>query len=160
MNDIYSFHLKTLNGKDLPLEQFRGKVMLIVNTASHCGFTPQYRELESLYQQYKEQGFCILACPCDQFGHQEPGNADEIQHFCSLNYDISFPLSEKIHVNGSQTHPLYQHLKAAARGVMGTQSIKWNFTKFLIDRQGKVIKRYGSMIPPKAIQKDIERLMA
>lgn len=160
MNDIYSFQLKSLSDQPLKLEQFRGKVLLIVNTASHCGFTPQYHELESLYQQYKTRGFCVLACPCNQFGHQEPGNPDEIQNFCTLNYNINFLLSEKINVNGSQAHPLFQYLKASAPGVLGTQMIKWNFTKFLVDRHGIVIHRYGPMIPPKTIQKDIEQLLS
>lgn len=159
MSDIYPYQLKTLNGEELSLERFRGQVVLIVNTASRCGFTPQYESLESLHQTYKAQGFSVLACPCNQFGSQEPGSSIEIQNFCSLNYAITFPISEKILVNGKGEHPLFQFLKTSATGVLGTRAIKWNFTKFLIDRHGQVNKRYGPMISPDTIRKDIEHLL-
>lgn len=159
MTDIYDFRLDALTGEPLHLAQFRGQVMLIVNTASQCGFTPQYRELETLFQTYKDQGFSVIACPCNQFGHQEPGSASEIQQFCTTHYATSFIISQKLLVNGPEAHPLFKHLKKVAPGVLGTKAIKWNFTKFLIDRQGRVVKRYGPMITPLTIRNDIERLL-
>ncbi len=138
---------------------FAGKVLLIVNTASNCGFTPQYAGLEALYQRYKERGLVILGFPCNQFGEQEPGAAPEIASFCQKNYGVSFPLFAKIEVNGDNTHPLYQHLKESARGLLGSESIKWNFTKFLVNRDGDVIKRYAPAVAPESIAGDIEALL-
>lgn len=160
MKTVYAFSANNIDGKPIALDEFKGKVMLIVNTASRCGFTPQYRELESLHQTFKDRGFAVLAFPCNQFGQQEPGNSRDIAQFCELNYQVSFPLFEKVDVNGSQAHPLYQFLKSAAPGVLGSKAIKWNFTKFLIDRDGRVIKRYSPLTPPNAIRKDIEQLLA
>ncbi|MGR8932224.1 MAG: glutathione peroxidase [Gammaproteobacteria bacterium] len=160
MKSIYSFSAASNDGETVSLESFKGKVLLIVNTASRCGFTPQYRGLEEIYREYKDRGLEILAFPCNQFGAQEPGTNQEIAAFCETNYQISFPLFEKIDVNGDQTHPIYRFLKSEAPGVLGSKTIKWNFTKFLIDREGKVVKRYGSMTSPSAIIGDIERLLA
>ncbi|MER3547315.1 MAG: glutathione peroxidase, partial [Rhodanobacteraceae bacterium] len=143
MTTIYDFETNTLDGTPQKLDAYRGKVMLIVNVASKCGFTPQYEGLEALYRANKDRGFVVLGFPCDQFGHQEPGNAEEIRNFCSLNYDVSFPLFAKIEVNGANAHPLYKYLKHEAPGVLGSEAIKWNFTKFLIDRDGKVVRRYA-----------------
>ncbi|MGZ4958136.1 MAG: glutathione peroxidase [Methylomonas sp.] len=159
MNNIYSFTANSLEGHPINLENYRNEVLLIVNTASQCGFTPQYRELETLYQAFKDKGFNILGFPCNQFGKQEPGDSREIADFCLKNYGVSFPMFEKIDVNGANTHPLYQYLKTAAPGLFGTTSIKWNFTKFLIRRDGTPLKRYGSLIPPTAIKSDIQRLL-
>jgi glutathione peroxidase len=130
-----------------------------VNVASRCGFTPQYEGLERLYQQYQNRGFVVLGFPCNQFGHQEPGTEDEIRSFCSTKYHVSFPMFAKIDVNGSNTHPLYQHLKTAAKGLLGTPSIKWNFTKFLVDRQGTVVGRYGPLTTPKSLEKVIVKYL-
>lgn len=139
--NIYNFSVKDKNDNDISLEEYKGKVLLIVNTASKCGFTPQYEGLESIYEKYKDQGFEVLAFPCNQFGKQEPGDQKEIKSFCSLNFGTKFPIFKKINVNGSKTTPLYDFLKAQAPGVLGTKAIKWNFTKFLIDKQGHVIKK-------------------
>ena len=133
--------------------------MLIVNVASKCGFTPQYKGLEALYRQYKDRGLEVLGFPCDQFGHQEPGSEEEIASFCSMNYDVSFPMFAKIEVNGSGAHPLYRKLKSDAPGLLGSEGIKWNFTKFLVDRDGKVVKRYGSVDKPESIAADVEKLL-
>jgi glutathione peroxidase len=160
VNNIYSFSAKTLAGQTIELGHFHNQVILIVNTASACGFTPQYRELENLYRKYRDQGFVILGFPCNQFGKQEPGDTRAIAEFCRTRYQVSFPLFEKIEVNGNQTHPLFAYLKSAAPGILGTTSIKWNFSKFLVDRDGKVCKRYGSLTPPAAIARDIEKLLA
>lgn len=160
MNNIYAFTAHSLEGQSVDLENYRNQILLIVNTASQCGFTPQYRELEALYQSYKNRGFNVLAFPCNQFGKQEPGNSRAIADFCQKNYGVSFPMFEKIEVNGDNAHPLYQYLKAAMPGVFGTTSIKWNFTKFLIKRDGAPYKRYGSLIPPAAIKSDIEHLLS
>lgn len=141
------------------LSNFTGQVLLVVNTASKCGFTPQYKELEQLWRVYRNRGFAVLAFPCNQFGAQEPGNAEEIANFCSLTYDVSFPVFGKIDVNGSNAAPLFQALKAQAPGLMGTQAIKWNFTKFLVDRDGKVAERYAPTTAPSAIAADIEKLL-
>ena len=148
------------SGEHKSLSDYDGQVLLIVNTASQCGFTPQYEGLEALYQRYKDQGFTVLGFPCDQFGHQEPGSEEEILSFCSLKFGVTFPLFAKIEVNGPNAHPLYQHLKSEARGVLGTEKIKWNFTKFLVDRQGRVLKRFGSITKPAQLSKEIERLLA
>ena len=159
MNNVYEFNAKTIDGTEQSLNEYAGKTLLVVNVASKCGFTPQYTGLESLYRRFKDKGLVILGFPCDQFGHQEPGDADEIKNFCSTKFDVSFPLFAKIEVNGSNVHPLYQHLKRAAPGVLGTEGVKWNFTKFLVDKQGKVVRRYGSMDSPESIERDIARIL-
>ncbi|MDD2739876.1 MAG: glutathione peroxidase [Methylomonas lenta] len=159
MNSIYAFTANGIDGKPIALEDFKGQVLLIVNTASRCGFTPQYQGLEKLYQAFKEQGFAVLGFPCNQFGQQEPGKSQEIAEFCEVNYGVSFPLFEKVDVNGKHAHPLFQYLKTEAPGVLGTKTIKWNFTKFLVGRDGKVIKRYPSMTSPASIRNDIERFL-
>jgi len=157
---IYDFEAKSLDGKPIDLEQFRGKVLLIVNTASQCGFTPQYKGLEEVYRQFKDRGVEVLGFPCNQFGAQEPGSAEEIGAFCEKNYGVTFPLFDKINVNGDATHPLFKHLKSAAPGVLGTQAIKWNFTKFLVKKDGMVFKRYAPNTEPKELLRDIEKLLA
>ncbi len=157
---IYQFDATLNNGEKISLNDYNGKVLLIVNTASKCGFTPQYQGLQSLYEQYAEQGFAVLAFPCDQFGHQEPGTDDEIQTFCERNYNVTFPLFKKIQVNGDKASPLYQFVKKAAPGLMGSQGIKWNFTKFLVDQNGKVIKRFAPTTKPEDIQQSIQTLLA
>jgi len=159
-SSVYDFSCATTGGKKKSLGDYRGKVLLVVNTASKCGFTPQFEGLEALHEQYQDQGLQILGFPCNQFGKQDPGSNSEITEFCQLNYGVSFPMMAKIEVNGSGTDPLYKHLKKEAPGALGTQAIKWNFTKFLIDTEGNVIKRYGSSTKPKDIQKDIEELLA
>ncbi len=156
---IYQFSANRLNGQPQSLADYAGKVLLIVNTASKCGFTPQYEGLEKLYQQYKERGLVVLGFPCNQFGAQEPGEGEQIQEFCQLNYGVSFPMFDKIDVNGQQTHPLYDYLKKQATGVLGSESIKWNFTKFLVDRDGKVIDRFAPTTKPEDMVRDIEPLL-
>jgi glutathione peroxidase len=158
MASIYDFNATSLTGDDTPLKRFEGKVLLIVNTASACGFTPQYRGLEVLQQKYAARGFSVLGFPCNQFGRQEPGSAAEIGQFCSSNYAVSFPMFDKIDVNGDNAHPLYQYLKGEKSGLLGS-SIKWNFTKFLIDRSGKVAGRYAPTTTPESLTKDIEALL-
>lgn len=160
MSDLYTFSANTLDGKPLALDAFRGKVALIVNTASACGFTPQYAELEALHKTYCAQGLVVLGFPCNQFGAQEPGDAQEIQNFCSLTYDVSFPLAAKIDVNGADEDPLWHYLKQQQAGLMGSRGIKWNFTKFLVDRKGNVVARHGPQVKPEALAKDIEKLLA
>lgn len=155
----YSIELRDIDGATTTLERYAGRVLLIVNVASKCGFTPQYAGLEALYRQYHVRGFEVLGFPCDQFGHQEPGNEAEIKNFCSLNYEVSFPLFAKIDVNGADTHPLYQYLKQQQPGVLGTEAIKWNFTKFLVDGHGKVVKRYAPNDKPEDLAADIEALL-
>ncbi len=156
---IADFTARLPNGDDVNLADKLGKVLLVVNTASKCGFTPQYGGLEALWRKYGDQGFEIVAFPCNQFGHQEPGNADDIASFCKLNYGVSFPLMDKIEVNGDGTPPLFNWLKSESPGIFGTQKIKWNFTKFLIDRQGKVVRRYAPTAKPAQIEADIEKLL-
>lgn len=156
---VYDFSCQTKGGTDRDLSEFRGKVLLVVNTASKCGFTPQFEGLEHLYEQYREQGLEILGFPCNQFGKQDPGNNDEIQEFCQLNYGVSFPMFGKIEVNGGGADPLFKHLKKAAPGALGTQSIKWNFTKFLIGRDGQVVRRYAPTDKPESLERDIETLL-
>ncbi len=156
---IYDFSATTLSGDEKSLAEFKGKVMLIVNTASKCGFTPQFEGLEGLYDDLKERGLEILGFPCNQFGKQEPGGAEEIGAFCMKNYGVSFTMFDKIDVNGDNTHPLYNFLKKEAPGVLGSKGIKWNFTKFLVNKDGKVIKRYAPTDKPEAIRKDIEALL-
>ncbi len=156
---VYEFAAKTIDGGEQKLDAYKGKVMLVVNVASKCGFTPQYKGLEALYKKYKDKGLVILGFPCDQFGHQEPGDEKEIKEFCSLTYDVSFPLYAKIEVNGANTHPLYKFLKDEQPGVLGSGGIQWNFTKFLVHNSGKVVKRYGSVDTPEKIDKDIAELL-
>ena len=158
MTSIYDFSAKSLAGEDTALKQFAGKVLLIVNTASACGFTPQYKGLEALQQKYGARGFSVLGFPCNQFGRQEPGSAAEIGEFCSSNYAVSFPMFDKIEVNGDGAHPLYQHLRREKSGLLGS-AVKWNFTKFLVDRSGKVVGRYAPIATPESIAKDIEALL-
>ena len=158
MSSIYDFTATSLGGEDVSLKQFAGQVLLIVNTASACGFTPQYKGLEKLQQAYGPRGFSILGFPCNQFGHQEPGNAAQIQQFCASNYAVSFPMFDKIDVNGDHAHPLYQYLKSEKSGLLGP-SIKWNFTKFLVDRSGKVVARHAPTTTPEALTKEIEALL-
>jgi glutathione peroxidase len=156
---IYDFEATNIDGKPQKLDAYKGKVLLIVNVASKCGFTPQYKGLEALWRKYQDKGLVILGFPCDQFGHQEPGDENAIKEFCSLTYEVSFPMFAKIEVNGAGTHPLYQYLKREAGGVLGSEGIKWNFTKFLVDKSGKVVKRYGSIDKPESIDKDIAKLL-
>lgn len=155
MTTVYQFSAADIDGKVLPLSGFEGKVLLVVNTASQCGFTPQYAGLEALWRKYQHEGFVVLGFPCDQFGHQEPGDAEEIKNFCTLRYDLSFPIFAKIEVNGSAAHPLYQWLKKEKRGFLGISAIKWNFTKFLIGRDGRVLQRYAPTDEPEGIEADI-----
>ncbi len=159
MTTIYDFNCPTPNGQERSLEEYRGKVLLIVNTASKCGFTPQFAGLEKLYEKYRDRGLAILGFPCNQFGNQDPGSNDEIQEFCQLNYGVSFPMFAKIEVNGDGTDPLFSYLKEQAPGLMGNK-IKWNFTKFLVDPQGNVVKRYAPITKPESIEKDIDKLLA
>lgn len=156
--NIYDFNAKDIKGGDVKLDKFKGKTLLVVNTATGCGFTPQYEGLEALYKKYKDKGLEVLDFPCNQFAHQAPGTNSEIAHFCKLKYDVSFPQFAKIEVNGENEHPLYTYLKNEKRGVFG-KSIKWNFTKFLIDKQGNVIKRYAPTTTPAKIEKDIIKIL-
>lgn len=159
MTTIADFTVTTNRGEELDLATKKGKVLLVVNTASKCGFTPQYDGLEKVFQKYKDQGFEVLGFPCNQFGAQEPGNADEIQEFCKVNFGVTFPLMQKIDVNGPDASPLYDWMKSEAKGLMGSTGIKWNFTKFLIDREGNVVKRYAPTDKAERIAKDIEKLL-
>ena len=156
MKTAYDYSARTIDGVEQPLSQYRGKVSLVVNVASKCGFTPQYKGLEALYRKYRESGFVVLGFPCDQFGHQEPGDEAEIKNFCSLTYDVTFPLFAKIEVNGERTHPLWEHLKHEAAGLLGTEAIKWNFTKFLVDGHGKVLQRFAPNETPESIDADVD----
>jgi glutathione peroxidase len=158
--NLYDFGLRTIDGREQSLADYRGQVLLIVNVASRCGFTPQYAGLEALYREFRSRGFAVLGFPCNQFGAQEPGNEAEIRSFCDLNYQVSFPLYAKIDVNGSAAHPLYQHLKVAQRGLLGTEAIKWNFTKFLVGRDGAVLRRYAPNNQPEQLRGDIEAALA
>ncbi len=159
MSDIYDITANTLTGEPLSLSVFQGKVLLIVNTASHCGFTGQYEGLETLYQKYKDQGLVVLGFPCNQFGAQEPGSADEIGAFCEKNYGVSFPIFAKVDVNGPNAHPLFQLLKSEATGLLGTEGIKWNFTKFLVGSDGKVHSRHAPTVGPASLNSTIENLL-
>lgn len=159
MTSVYDFNCPRLTGKEQPLEAYRGKVMLVVNTASKCGFTPQFEGLELLYKDLKERGLEILGFPCNQFGKQDPGSNDEIGEFCQINYGVSFPMFAKVDVNGPDASPLYQHLKAEKKGVLGTQRIKWNFTKFLINKDGEVVKRFSPADKPEKIRGAVEALL-
>mgnify|MGYP003445839525 FL=1 len=157
--NLYDVPVHTLTGEPASLASYRGQVLLIVNVASHCGYTPQYTGLEALHRRLAPRGFAVLGFPCNQFGEQEPGDAAAIQDFCSLTYDVTFPLFEKVDVNGADAHPLWTLLKEERPGLLGTKAIKWNFTKFLVDRSGRVVKRYGPTDTPEAIAADVERLL-
>jgi glutathione peroxidase len=159
MPTLHDFSATILEGQPASLAEYRGKVVLVVNTASECGFTPQYAGLEALQQRFASRGFTVLGFPCNQFGAQEPGTAAEIGAFCEKNYGVSFPMFEKIKVNGPEAHPLYRWLTSEAPGLLGTQAIKWNFTKFLVDRDGNVVKRYAPQDKPESIAPDIEKLL-
>ena len=156
---IYDFQAETLDGKPASLADWRGQALLIVNTASKCGFTPQYAGLEQLYRTYKERGFSVIGFPCNQFGAQEPGNADEIASFCSLTYNVDFPMMAKVDVNGPTAHPLFAYLKHAKKGLLGSEAIKWNFTKFLIDRQGEPVRRFAPLDKPESLSSAIESVL-
>jgi glutathione peroxidase len=159
MSSLYDFSVQDIDAKPQSLRDFAGRVLLIVNTASKCGFTPQYKGLEALHRKYEGKGLTVMGFPCDQFGHQEPGDEAEIKNFCSLNYDVHFPLFAKVEVNGMGAHPLFQYLKKEAKGILGSEAIKWNFTKFLIDREGRVVRRYAPTDTPESIERDIVELL-
>lgn len=159
MASVFDFQCTAINGMDKKLADFNGQVLLIVNTASKCGFTPQLKGLEELYEKYKDQGFSVLGFPCNQFGSQDPGEDREIAEFCTLNYGVNFPMFAKIEVNGDAADPLFQHLKKAAPGVLGSESIKWNFTKFLVDRNGVVRERFAPATSPESVEKEVEALL-
>ena len=159
MTSITDFTARAIDGREVPLEEFEGKVLLVVNTASKCGFTPQYEGLEALHRKYGPEGFAVLGFPCNQFGGQEPGDAAEIANFCKLTYDVDFPLFAKVDVNGETAHPLFQWLKKAAPGLLGSEGIKWNFTKFLIDRKGQPQARFAPTTKPEALASEIETLL-
>lgn len=156
---LYDIEVLDIKGQSKRLSDFQGQVLLIVNTASKCGFTPQFEGLQKLYDTYKDRGLAILGFPCNQFMNQDPGNNDEISQFCSLNYGVNFPMFAKVDVNGADAHPLYQFLKSSAKGLLGSEAVKWNFTKFLVDRQGNVVDRYPPTAKPEALAKDIEKLL-
>ena len=159
MAGIYDFAVKDIHGKTVKLDAYKGKPLLIVNTASKCGFTPQYKGLEALYRKYKDQGLEVLGFPCNQFGGQEPGGEKEIAQFCELNFGVTFPMFAKVDVNGDGAAPLYRFLKAEKPGLLGSEAIKWNFTKFLVDRDGNVVKRYAPNDTPESIAKDVEKAL-
>ncbi|MBP1627609.1 MAG: Glutathione peroxidase [Holophagaceae bacterium] len=156
---LYDIHVTTISGEERSLADYADKVLLIVNTASKCGFTPQYEGLEQLYRCYRDRGFEVLGFPCNQFGGQEPGTESEIQAFCQLNYQVDFPLFAKLEVNGENAHPLYRFLKGEARGLLGSEAIKWNFTKFLVNRQGEVVKRFAPATLPSKLATEIEAIL-
>ena len=160
MSTAFDFKASSLEGKAVALKKYKGKVLLVVNTASNCGFTPQYKGLQALYGRYHAKGLEVLGFPCNQFGEQEPGDAEEIGAFCERNYGVAFPMFEKIEVNGDGAHPLYKWLTSAAPGLLGSEAIKWNFTKFLVDRDGQVFKRYAPQASPESLADDIEALLA
>jgi glutathione peroxidase len=157
---VYEYQAKTIKGEEVSLENFKDNVLLIVNTASKCGFTPQYTQLQEVYEEYKDKGLTVLGFPCNQFGSQEPGNEEEIAEFCSLNFGVTFPMFAKVDVNGENAHPLFKYLAEEAPGIMGSKAIKWNFTKFLVDRNGKVVDRYAPNTAPTKIVEDIESLLS
>ena len=156
---FYDFKANDINGKEVSMSNYEGKVVLIVNVASSCGFTPQYEGLQKLYDEHKEEGLEILAFPCNQFGEQEKGDGEEIKNFCEKNYSITFPIFEKVEVNGNDAHPIFKFIKEQKKGFMGTESIKWNFSKFLLSKYGEVIKRYGSLDVPENLEADIKQLL-
>ena len=157
--NVHDFTVAMPGGQSQDLKDYAGKVVLVINTASKCGFTPQYKGLEVLHRKYADKGLVVLGFPCNQFGAQEPGDEEEIKTFCSLNYDVSFPLAKKVDVNGDAADPLWQHLKQQQSGLLGSRGIKWNFTKFLVDKEGKVVGRYAPTVSPESLEKDIERLL-
>ena len=157
--DIYEFEVQTITGDKARLGSYENQVMLIVNTASKCGFTPQYEGLEAIYKKYKDQGFVVLGFPCNQFGSQEPGSESDIAEFCQLNFGVTFPMFAKIDVNGNDADPLFKYLKKSQKGILGSEKIKWNFTKFLVNRDGEVVARYAPTVKPKDLTKDIEALL-
>ena len=157
---IYDIDVRTIEGDDMKLDAYKGKVMLVVNTASKCGFTPQYDALEKLHEKHAGEGLAVLGFPCNQFGGQEPGSSDEIQDFCKVRFGVTFPLHEKVDVNGSDAHPLFEHLKEEAPGILGSRNVKWNFTKFLVGRDGKVISRFAPKTKPEEIEAEIEKELA
>lgn len=159
MSTVYDFDVTTAQGESQSMQQYQGRVLLIVNTASKCGFTPQFSGLEKLHQDYKDKGLTVLGFPCNQFGAQDPGSNDEIQGFCQMNYGVSFPVLAKIDVNGDAAHPLFKHLKESAPGLLGSKSIKWNFTKFLVDKDGRVVRRFASKDKPEKLDSAIEELL-
>ncbi len=159
MHNIAQIELTTIDGQRRPLGDFLGRATLVVNVASQCGFTPQYAGLEALYRQHRDAGLAVLGFPCNQFGHQEPGDESEIQRFCALQYGVSFPLFAKLDVNGANAHPLYRHIKAAAPGVLGTCSVKWNFTKFLLNAQGGVVARFAPQTKPGKLEREVLELL-
>ncbi len=159
MTTAYDFSARDIDGQEKSLADYKGKAMLVVNTASKCGFTPQYTGLEKLSQEFKDQGLVVLGFPCDQFGHQEPGDEAEIKNFCSLTYDVSFPMFAKVDVNGPKAHPLFQWLKSEKAGLLGLEGIKWNFTKFLVGPDGTVLKRYAPTDTPEKIGKDLKKIL-
>jgi glutathione peroxidase len=156
---VYSFKVNTIKGEEVSLESYKGNVLLVVNTASECGLTPQYAELQKLYDQYKNNGFTVLGFPCNQFGSQEPGSEEKISEFCSLNYGVTFPMFAKVEVNGENAHPLFQYLKEEARGQSESLDIEWNFAKFLVSQNGQVVSRYAPTVSPSDIRDDIEKLL-
>ncbi|AIF48983.1 glutathione peroxidase [Dyella japonica] len=160
MTSVYDFSARDIDGNERSLADYRGKALLIVNVASKCGFTPQYTGLEALWRADRDKGLVVLGFPCDQFGHQEPGDEAEIRNFCSTSYDVTFPMFAKIEVNGAGTHPLYKWLKSEGKGILGSEAIKWNFTKFLVDRDGQVVKRYAPNDTPEKIAKDLNAQLA
>ena len=160
MPTLADFSANSLAGQEVDLSRYAGKVVLVVNTASKCGFTPQYKGLEALWRKYKDRGVVVLGFPCNQFGAQEPGSEEEIKSFCSLSYDVTFPMFAKIDVNGDDTHPLYQLLKSEQKGILGTEAIKWNFTKFLVGKDGRVVDRFGPQTKPEDLSAHIEKALA
>ena len=156
---IYEFKIKSLQGKEIDFQDYKNKVILIVNTASKCGYTPQYAGLQSLYLKYKDSGLVILGFPCNQFGGQEPGEKDEIQNSCLINFGVSFPIFEKVEVNGANAHPLFNYVKSSLPGILGIKRIPWNFTKFLFDKNGKPVKRFATITKPEKIEADIQKLL-
>lgn len=159
MSSVFDFSVKDINGKEVSLSDYKGRVLVIVNTASKCGFTPQYKGLEELYKKYKDQGLAVLGFPCNQFGAQEPGDENEIKNFCSLTYDVSFPMFAKVDVNGDSASPLYNFLKKECKGLLGSEAIKWNFTKFLVDKNGQPVKRLAPQTKPEDMENDIKNLL-
>jgi len=159
MASIYDFTVNDIHGKPVKLDRYRGKVMLVVNTASECGFTPQYKGLEALYEKFHGKGLEVLGFPCNQFGAQEPGDEKAIEQFCEINYGVTFPMFAKVDVNGDDASPLFKHLKSAKKGILGSDAIKWNFTKFLVDRDGNVVERYAPKTEPKELEKDVRTLL-
>jgi len=159
VTSVYDFSAEDIDGKKVPLKKYKGKALLIVNTASQCGFTPQYAGLEKLHRDLSSRGFEVLGFPCNQFGAQEPGDAEEIKNFCSLKYDVTFPMFAKVDVNGADTHPLFEYLKKEKPGLLGSQNVKWNFTKFLVDKDGNPVARYAPQESPESLRKDIEKLL-